>query len=566
MKNLKISRKLYLGFGVILVLFAFSIIYAALSLNFVAKNLNTFYAKPFANVKQVLQADRESEAAAKYMLRACLEQDPETTNQMLQLAEDRLDLMYEYADFLMDNYSGDKADIQKLRNDVDKLQSFTDEYRALCLDNNVSGAYKVYQSQVVGLLTDVTDSVNSIMTQADNYATQTHDDGMHSSVSTIIIMIVIGVLAVLASLALAAYITKLITSAIIQLEAAAQKMSEGDFNVEISYESKDELGVLSDSMRSTLNTLKLVIRDTSYMLNEMASGNLTVHTQTEQSYKGELQPILASIRKMRTDLSSTMSNIVLASDQVGAGSDQVSNGAQALAQGATEQASSVQELAATINDVSKQIESTAEHAKTAKEENMQSHQQIQVCSRHMDNLMRAMANIESKSHEISKVIKSIEDIAFQTNILALNAAVEAARAGAAGKGFAVVADEVRNLAGKSAEASKSTAVLIEDTIAAVSEGASLSQATGQSLQAVVESAQKVLDIVNLISSAAEEQSNSVAQITVAIDQISSVVQTNSATSEESAAASEELSAQAQTLKELISMFTLDSAGSKSGAF
>ena len=173
--------------------------------------------------------------------------------------------------------------------------------------------------------------------------------------------------------------------------------------------------------------------------------------------------------------------------------------------------------------------------------------------------MRAMANIESKSQEIGKVIKSIEDIAFQTNILALNAAVEAARAGAAGKGFAVVADEVRNLAGKSAEASKSTASLIEDTITAVSEGANLSQATGQSLQAVVESAQKVLDVVTLISSAAEEQSNSVAQITVAIDQISSVVQTNSATSEESAAASEELSAQAQALKELVSMFTLDQA-------
>ncbi len=566
MKNLKISRKLFLGFGAILAMFVFSIVFAALSLNFVAQNLNDFYVRPFANVKQVLQADRESEAAAKYMLRACLEEDVSTTNQMLELAQDRLDLMSDYTDFLMTNYSGSTNDITQLKNEMLKLDSVLEEYAVLCRTNDVQGAYRVYKATVVDLLTDITNSVNTIMSQADNFATETHDDGMRSSVTTIIIMITIGAVAVVVGILLSSYITKSIITAILQLEVAAKKMREGDFDVEITYQSKDELGVLSDAMRSTIDNLKIVIRDTSNMLNEMASGNLTVRTQADPNYKGELRPILLSMRKMRDDLNNTMGNIFLASDQVGAGSDQVSNGAQALAQGATQQASSVQELAATINDVSHQIENTAEHAKTAKAENLQSHEQIQVCSQHMDELMRAMANIEAKSHEISKVIKSIEDIAFQTNILALNAAVEAARAGSAGKGFAVVADEVRNLAGKSAEASKSTAILIEDTIAAVSEGASLSQATGQSLQAVVESAQKVLDVVTLISSAAEEQSNSVAQITLAIDQISSVVQTNSATSEESAAASEELSAQAQTLKGLISMFKLDSDRSKIGSF
>ncbi|MCI8913406.1 MAG: HAMP domain-containing protein [Lawsonibacter sp.] len=566
MKNLKISRKLFLGFGAILAMFVFSIVFAALSLNFVAQNLNDFYVRPFANVKQVLQADRESEAAAKYMLRACLEEDVSTTNQMLELAQDRLDLVSDYTDFLMTNYSGSTNDITQLKNEMLKLDSVLEEYAVLCRTNDVQGAYRVYKATVVDLLTDITNSVNTIMSQADNFATETHDDGMRSSVTTIIIMIAIGAVAVVVGILLSSYITKSIITAILQLEVAAKKMREGDFDVEITYQSKDELGVLSDAMRSTIDNLKIVIRDTSNMLNEMASGNLTVRTQADPNYKGELRPILLSMRKMRDDLNNTMGNIFLASDQVGAGSDQVSNGAQALAQGATQQASSVQELAATINDVSHQIENTAEHAKTAKVENMQSHEQIQVCSQHMDELMRAMANIEAKSHEISKVIKSIEDIAFQTNILALNAAVEAARAGSAGKGFAVVADEVRNLAGKSAEASKSTAILIEDTIAAVSEGASLSQATGQSLQAVVESAQKVLDVVTLISSAAEEQSNSVAQITLAIDQISSVVQTNSATSEESAAASEELSAQAQTLKGLISMFKLDSDRSKIGSF
>lgn len=557
MKNQKISVKLAIGFGTVLVLFIISIIFGAVSLRSISQNLDTFYNKPFANVSQVLQADRESEAAAKYMLRACLEEDPNVTNQMLENANAKLDLMDQYANFLTSNYSGDVSDIQKLQSEIADLNSAMDEYAALCRANNITGAYQVYTSKVVDLLTSITNTVETIMDQASGYAEQAYTSGIRSSMVTIIVLVVIGILAVLFSVILAVYITRSLTSAVIQLESAAEKMSEGDFNVDIQYESQDELGVLSNAMRSTLTTLRTVIRDTSTMLTEMAGGNLTVHTQAEGSYKGELMPILTSIRKMRDDLNSTMSNVVSVADQVGAGSEQVSNGAQALAQGATEQASSVQELAATINDVSRQVDNTAEHAKTAKAENMQSHSQIQVCSQHMEALMRAMSNIEAKSQEISKVIQSIEDIAFQTNVLALNAAVEAARAGAAGKGFAVVADEVRNLAGKSAEASKSTAVLIEDTIAAVSEGASLSQATGQSLQEVVKSAQKVLDVVSLISSAAEEQSNSVSQITVAIDQIASVVQTNSATSEESAAASEELSAQAQSLKELISVFTLN---------
>lgn len=560
MKNLNISLKLLIGFGVILILFIISIVFGALSLSFISQNLNQFYNKPFVNVKEVLKADRESEAAAKYMLRACLETDPAATDEMLRLAEAKLNLMDENANILLENYSGDKSDITKLQSQVDSLQAIMDEYAVFCRANDVEGAYTLYTASVAGLLTDITDSVNNIISQADSFAADSYENGMDASRTATVFMVIIGVVAILIGIGLALYITQLITSAIVPLEKAARKMSEGEFDVDISYQSKDELGKLSESMRSTLETLKVVIRDTSNMLGEMAAGNLTIRSNAEESYKGELMPILTAIRKLRDDLDHTMGNIFLVADQVGAGSDQVSNGAQALAQGATEQASSVQELAATINDVSHQAESTADHAKTAMEENLQSHTQIQLCSQHMDNLMRSMENIESKSQEISKVIKSIEDIAFQTNILALNAAVEAARAGSAGKGFAVVADEVRNLAGKSAEAAKNTASLIEDTISAISEGASSSQETSRSLEMVVESAQKVLKIVEIISTAAKEEANSVNQISVAIDQISSVVQTNSATSEESAAASEELSAQAQTLKELISVFTLNKAG------
>ena len=202
MKNLKISRKLFLGFGAILAMFVFSIVFAALSLNFVAQNLNDFYVRPFANVKQVLEADRESEAAAKYMLRACLEEDVSTTNQMLELAQDRLDLVSDYTDFLMTNYSGSTNDITQLKNEMLKLDSVLEEYAVLCRTNDVQGAYRVYKATVVDLLTDITNSVNTIMSQADNFATETHDDGMRSSVTTIIIMIAIGTVAVVVGILL----------------------------------------------------------------------------------------------------------------------------------------------------------------------------------------------------------------------------------------------------------------------------------------------------------------------------------------------------------------------------
>lgn len=343
---------------------------------------------------------------------------------------------------------------------------------------------------------------------------------------------------------------------IFEIEQAASRMAQGDLDIDISYTSKDELGVLSDQVRELIRKLQMIIDDENKFLAQMATGDFTVDSTCETEYTGGFQPLLTSFRAIAEKLNHTILQISESSAQVASGSDQVSSGAQALSQGATEQASSVEELAATINEISEKVKQNADNARQANQMAGTVGDEMHMSNQKMQEMIQAMNDISHCSDEISKIIKTIEDIAFQTNILALNAAVEAARAGTAGKGFAVVADEVRNLAGKSAEASKNTSVLIENSLKAVENGTLIADETAKSLLQTVKGVEEVTNIISQISEASNNQAEAIAQITMGIDQISSVVQTNSATAQESAAASEELSSQSQLMKDLVGRFRL----------
>ena len=340
--------------------------------------------------------------------------------------------------------------------------------------------------------------------------------------------------------------------------ACAQRihlLAQGDLKTPVPKPmSQDETGELLSSLEMFVFNLNDAIGDVGMHLGEIATGDLS--TSVNRTYSGDFIALKTSLTTIKTSLNETMRHIKIASAQVASGSQQVSSGAQALSQGTTEQASSIEELAATINEISTNIQDAAIHAQRARGQAEQAGQETNTCNEKMHMMTQAMDDISFRSGEIGKIIKTIEDIAFQTNILALNAAVEAARAGAAGKGFAVVADEVRNLASKSAEASKNTAALIEGTIASVSHGSALTAETAEALQRVTDMAKEIFASIEQISSGMQQQNDSISQISIGIDQISSVVQNNSATAEQSAAASEELSSQAKLMQDLTEKFKL----------
>ena len=348
-----------------------------------------------------------------------------------------------------------------------------------------------------------------------------------------------------------------------KITKAANELGEGSLDVTLSVSRKDEIGQLANALNTTIEQIKqyrAYIDEIVWALSCIEEGNLVIKPKVE--FKGEFIKVRVQMTKVLNGLSNLMWQIRDAAEQVDSSSEQVANGAQALSQGATEQASSIQQLSASINEVASRIQHTAENAKEARRKAQYMGKELSVSNEHMKNMVSAMEEIKSKSAEISKIIKIIDDLAFQTNILALNAAVEAARAGAAGKGFAVVADEVRNLAGKSAEAAKNIATLISETIEAVNNGSRIADETANSLNTSVTITSETIDVIENISQATAEQSTAIEQINQGVEQISAVVQTNAATAEESAAASEELSGQANMLKELISKFKLRNRDAK----
>jgi len=389
--------------------------------------------------------------------------------------------------------------------------------------------------------------------EVSNGLVSANEKGLEKSIVFIVaVSICTVILTLVVNLILVYYINKRALSPIAQITVCAERLSQGLLDTHVDVESNDEVGILAKSLNDSCRTLSLYINDISDKLHELAKGNLTI--QNDLQYVGDFVKIQDSITLIINGLNTTMAQISQAAVEVSHGADQISNSSVSLAQGATEQSQEIDQLMSRIDEVSKKIAANAQDAAFTSKTAEELGSQIGVCNGQMHKMAEAMQQISYSSQQIQDIIKTIEDIAFQTNILALNAAVEAARAGAAGKGFAVVADEVRNLASKSGDAAKSTTALIEESMRSVEAGVSLMNVTQKSLDSVVSGARSVTEKIKNISDSSAEQASVVSSIDEGISQIAQVVQTNSATSEEGAAASEQLSGQAQTLQSLVDRF------------
>lgn len=549
----KIYRRLNMVFAVLVSIIFLSSVFALISFRTIGSNLTTFFNVQYETTKKQMEIRKDVQTINKRILWAIICSDSSVTEEQKADFDKRFEKIDQYMAVINANLKDEGAG-QSFMSAFSDFKEDTYYLIKIIEGGDTKEAVNYYKTTFNDVSERLADALDETGAEADEDALHKYQTSIMVQNIATLLLAIFSVISLLTAIIMGRRLAKSIVVPLREIEKASKEIAEGNLHTVITYESEDEIGQVADSLRSSINKIASYITDIDCVMESMAGGNFNVDFANE--FIGDFKNIEKSLRCFTQKISGSLGEITNVSNQVSGGSVQISESAQNLAEGASSQAGIVKDLSESVADITKHISENAKNAVEISDEVESVTKNISQENEKMQEMILAMDTIRKTSHEVSKIINTMNDIASQTNLLALNASIEAARAGEAGKGFSVVANQVSLLAGQSSEAAKTSTQLMEDSLKAVEEGTVIADTTAKELNIIAEKTELITKKVANIAAASKEQAESAGQIDSGIGQISQVVELNAATAEENSASSEELTSQAQTLKNLVYQFRL----------
>ena len=551
----KVGDKLKYAFGTVIVTFMFAMLMAFIAIILMNADTKKFYEEAYMSSVTQMEIRKDVQLMSKNILWALTVDNTGAAQSYLSAADQAAQKVESNVKELRQSYV-DRTAVDDLQQAVSEMEDIRAQLMELAQQREKAKALVIFNGDYNDALVSVQNKLVIIGDNATQEATTQYRAARTIGIGSIILMVVLGVVSLNFSIVIRKAITKNMLRPIKQIQKASADLKAGNLDVDITYESPDELGQLANDFKDACATLHAMVEDTGVLLDQMANGDFTISEDNKSKYVGSFVEQFESMHQLGSQMSDTLEQINVASEQVAQGSGQLSCGAQALAEGATDQAGAVEELTATVENITEVANNNAAAAEESYETVREAAEHAGQSREDLERLTEAMQRIDATSKEIQNIMGSIEDIAEQTNLLSLNASIEAARAGEAGRGFAVVAEQIGKLAGDSARAAVNTRDLLGKSLQEVENGNVITEKTVEALNQILETMNRFADTAKGSSESSREQADMLRQVEQGIEQISSVVQSNSASAEETSATSQQLSAQSDELKTLVGKFKL----------